>query len=475
MGTTPRDVKRGGTGTWSPKALHAGVPLYLALADRIAEDVAAGHLPPGSRLPTHRDLAARLGIDLTTVTRGYAEARRRGLLTGKVGRGTFVSAVAGPSGPAELRGVRGILDLSLNVPPSLDPDLPGLALARTLAGVAKGVHVGALLAYQDSAGMQVHRAAGASWVARRVPGAPAERVVLTNGAQHAILALLVTLTAPTDVVVTERVTYPGFRSAAEHLGLRVRGLDMDDEGITVASFRSACRSGARMLYTAPTLQNPTTITMTAERRAALAKVARHHGVRIIEDDVYGVLADDAPAPLSVHAPELTYFVASLTKAVAGGLRVGYVMCPTTADTERLAAGVRATTWMAPPLMAHIASEWVRSRVARDILEANRAEAARRQAVAARVLGGWAWRADRFGYHGWLELPEAWTSADFVAQARRAGVAVTPADAFVAEGSWSRAAVRLSVTGPRDAGALEPALGTLARLLELGPRAAARDM
>jgi DNA-binding transcriptional MocR family regulator len=458
---------------WSPGSLRADAPVYLALADRIAEDMAGGRLPPGARLPPQRDLAAALGVDLTTVTRGYNEARRRGLVTGRVGRGTFVRAAADGAGPA--RGSRGVADLSLNVPPVLDPDRPGQALARTLAQVARGVHLGDLLAYQDNAGMAMHRAAGAGWLRRRVPGAEAERVVLTCGAQHAIAVLLATLARPGDLVLTERLTYPGFLGAAEHVGLRVRGLELDEAGITVESFRRACRSGPKLLYTTPTIQNPTAITMPAERRAALAKVARTHGVAIIEDDVYGVLAAKAPPPVSGYAPELSYFVASLTKAIAGGMRVGYVLCPTAAAAERVAAGVRVTTWMAPPLMAHLASEWVRSGVARDLLRANRGEAARRQAVAARLLRGQAWRADRFGYHGWLELPAGWTSADFVAQARKRGVAVTPGDAFAIEPDPGRAAVRLCITGPPDEESLAQALRTVANLLELGPSAAARDM
>ena len=113
-------------------------------------------------------------------------------------------------------------------------------------------------------------------------------------------------------------------------------------------------------------------------------------------------------PLATHAPELSYFVSSLTKAVAGGLRIGYVVCPAPSDAEHVAAGVRVTSWMAPPLMAQIASRWVRSRTARDILRANRAEASRRQAIAARRLAPYEWHAARHSYHGWLVLPASFT-------------------------------------------------------------------
>jgi DNA-binding transcriptional MocR family regulator len=126
-------------------------------------------------------------------------------------------------------------------------------------------------------------------------------------------------------------------------------------------------------------------------------------------------------------------------------------------------------------MAHIASRWVRSRTARDILRANRAEAKRRQALATRLLGDFNWHATRFSYHGWLELPEGWTTAEFVAQARRARVSVTPGDAFATAGRCEPPAVRLSLTATRDRDVLEDALGRIARLLELGPRASAAVM
>src|SRR5687768_747008 len=110
--------------TWSPRTLRDDAPVYLALADRIAEDVAAGRLPPGSRLPTRRELAAQLDVDLTTVTRGYAEARRRGLLLGRVGRGTFVRGNVPVPGARPFGDPDAVTDLSQNLPPRLEPDLP---------------------------------------------------------------------------------------------------------------------------------------------------------------------------------------------------------------------------------------------------------------------------------------------------------------------------------------------------------------
>src|ERR671921_479440 len=102
---------------WAPRALAADRPIYAALADAIADDVAGGRLRPGTRLPAQRALAARLGVDFTTVSRGYAEAARRGLVSGQVGRGTFVRAPAREAGIAPRLAPGGVIDLTLNLPP----------------------------------------------------------------------------------------------------------------------------------------------------------------------------------------------------------------------------------------------------------------------------------------------------------------------------------------------------------------------
>src|SRR5215208_4622386 len=105
---------------WRP-ALRKGVPRYLASTEALADDVAGARLAAGAQLPTHRDLADRLGVTVGTVSRAYAEASRRGLITGEVGRGTFVRGRAGGepgvSRPAEGDGT---VDMSVNHPPPID-------------------------------------------------------------------------------------------------------------------------------------------------------------------------------------------------------------------------------------------------------------------------------------------------------------------------------------------------------------------
>jgi DNA-binding transcriptional MocR family regulator len=458
---------------WTPKPLPRDLPRYLALADRIAEDVASGRLPPGTRLPPQRDLADRLGIDFTTVSRGYAEARRRGLIVGHVGRGTFVRPrrEGEPAAADRMADRDETVDMSLNLPPGVAVEEAGRALADTLGALRAGGGLSALLDYQPHAGRPADRAAGAEWVARRLGVAVApERIIVCAGAQHALTVCLLSLANPGDTVATEALTYPGFRALADQLHLRVEGLEIDEHGIRPRALRELCRRrNVRALYCTPTLHNPTTAVMPLERRLKLARVAREVGVAILEDDVYGPLAADAPPPLSSLLPSQSYFIASLSKAVASGLRIAYLLAPDVRSADRLAAAVRATTWMAAPLTAEIASRWIMDGTAERVREAVRTEVRSRQRLARSILAGQRIRTHPEGFHLWLELPAGWSSAELVMQARRAGVTITPADAFAVGTTPPPAAVRLSLGAARTMQALERALRAVAGLLEGAPR------
>jgi DNA-binding transcriptional MocR family regulator len=447
---------------WLPTSLPAGGARYLALADVVERDVRSGRLAPGDRLPPQRLVAERLGLDLTTVTRAYAEARSRGLISGQVGRGTFVLA----SAAERASGDAGLVDLSLNVPPLAVTALAGDAMARTLAGIGAG-EMAELAQYGPTGGRAQHRQAGAAWIARRGIDAAAERVVVCGGSQHALTVLLLTLLEPGAEVMAEALTYPGFRGLAEVLRLRVRGLEMDGQGITPAAFRAGCQAGARVLYTVPTFQNPTGAVMGAERRAELVAIAREFGVAIVEDDVYGVMSTGAEPQLCALAPELGWFVSGLSKSVAPGLRIAYLLAPDARGAERMAAAVGHTTWMAPPLMAEVAARWVGDGTAARLLNAARAEAVARQRVGARLLDGLSFTAAAESYHVWLQVPAPWTPASLVERAARDGIVIPGPERFAVTREVP-AAVRLSLSGARDVRELERTLARVAALLREAP-------
>ena len=450
---------------WLPDVTEMPGPRYLAIAQAIADDTASGRLKPGARLPTHRELAERLGVTVGTVTRAYAEAARRGLVSGEVGRGTFarrpVESMVAP-GDAESP----IVDLSVNHPPATAED--ARQLRSTLEALALRADLARFLAYQPNAGAPSHRAAGAQWIARAGIEARPEQVLVCAGSQHALMTIFTTLVGPGDTVLCESVTYPGMRTLAALLRIHLQGLPLDEHGLRPDALEAACRKGApRALYCVPTLQNPTATIMPEARRKEIAGIARGHGIPIVEDDVHGFLPESRPRPLSAFAPESSFYVNSTSKSLAPGLRIGYLLSPA-AHVSRLASAVGSTVWMVAPLMAEIVSTWIREGRAEAVLAEKRSEAAARQSLALRILGGARVDSDRSGYHFWLGLPEPWRSETFVAEARRRGVAVTPAEAFAVDREAVPAAVRVCLGPARSHADLERGLSALADMLAASP-------
>ena len=445
---------------WLPDVGTRPGPRYRAIADALRDDVASGRLVAGTRLPTHRWLADRLGVTVGTVTRAYLEAARRGLLTGEVGRGTFVRgpAVAPPAADA------GGVDLAHNHPPLPSHGPLADVLQRALAGLASRADVSSLLAYPVDGGLPGHREAGAAWIARSGMAAAAEDVLVCGGSQHALTTLLATVLQPGDLLLAEAVTYPGLKALANLLHVRMEGVALDGDGLRPDAFDDACRRlSPRAVYVVPTIHNPTGVVMSEERRRAIAAVARAHGVLIVEDDIHALLPKDRPRPIAAHAPEATYYLTSVSKTLAPGLRVGYILAPR-GESARLAAGLRATTWGAAPLTAEIVSAWIHDGTADALLESRRAEAAARQAIAREALGGATYDAHPVGYHLWLHLPDPWRSESFAAQVARRGVAVTPAEAFVVGRGAAPHAVRVCLGAARTREALARGLRVVAETL-----------
>ncbi len=447
---------------WVPNTEGRSGPLYLMIADALAEDARSGRLRPGSRLPTHRELADKLDVTVGTVTRGYAEAARRGLLSGEVGRGTFLRGPLPELAPSSAPAPAGLVDLGLNLPPPLDETKGGL-LSRTLEALARE-DLSALLDYSPEGAATEHREAGATWMKLAGLDADPGRILVSSGSQHALTAVFAAFLHPGDMVLTEALTYPGVKGVAGVLNLRLHGVAMDRHGLDPDAFAAACRSHApRALYVIPTIHNPTTVTLGEARRREIVRVARAHGVTIVEDDVHRLLAEEAPAPLAALAPESVCYLLGTSKTLAPGLRVGFVHAPESL-APRIAAGIRATTWMAAPLMVEIAARWLRDGTGLRLLKKRREEARARQRLASEALSGFHLDAHPTAHHAWLHLPEPWRAESFAAVAPRHGVAVTPSQVFQVGRAAAPHAVRLGLGAPRTREDLGRGLTRLAAAL-----------
>jgi DNA-binding transcriptional MocR family regulator len=451
-----------------PQIENESGPKYLAIAEALLADVQSGRLKPGYRLPPQRQLAKALGVDLTTVTRAFNEARKNGLIEANTGRGSYVRGKSPERNNVAPAGSP-IIDLSMNMPPQPPAAKLRERIQEGIAGVLSSPHGLMHLHYQESVGVGPDRAAAASWLGARLGSVSVDRIAVTGGAQTALYAVVRVLARPGHAICAPDLTYPGLRAIAEQLKVRLIPATMDGEGIDPAALEEACRrESPKAVYCVPTIHNPTTATMTAKRREAIAEVARRHGIAIIEDDAYGALPRQAPAPIAAIAPDLTWHIATLSKCVTPALRTAYVVTPGMAETLRLAAEIRAMSLMMPPLMAALASRWINDGTLDAITAAIRQESAVRQAIASRALQGLEFQAHPEGHHLWLTLPERWRRSDLNLYARQSGLAVVSSEAF-AVGAAPHA-IRVSLGAALNQAVLERGLGVLATVLSHGPSA-----
>lgn len=442
-----------------------GTAKYLTIADSIARSIETGRIKPGSRLPTHRDLASQEKVTTGTVSRAYQELYRRGLVIGEVGRGTFVRSM--PAQPVRFgpqnEVVKEAIDLSLNLP---IPGAHATELTRVITDLAKRGRINGLLSYAPHLGTQRHRAMGAEWMGRSGLKVSPDEVVVTNGAQHAIFVVLSSVARPGDVVLTEALTYPGIKAIASILRLRLEGVVIDHAGLRPDALVEACeKHRPKALYCMPTVQNPTASVMSDHRRRQIAEIARMNGMAIIEDDTYGFFATDAPPPITARLERLGFYITTLSKSVAPGVRIGYLRAPRS-SIPGLTNAMMASTWMASPIAAEIAAAWIEDGAADAAVQWRRREARARCALAAKILGRNAARAiSSSAFHFWMPLPAPWRADEFVHEARRLGVILCPPELFVVGRASAPHAIRVCLGATRDRDTLKRALSLIASLLK----------
>ena len=445
---------------------------YLGIADALEADVRSGQVRPGARLPPHRAIAEALGVDLTTVTRAFNEARRRGLVDAQAGRGSFVREELEEKRPPSRRGDTTRIDLSINSPPQPSTNLQ-MAIPKGIADLLSSPRGTLHFHYQDSTGSAPDRIAAAAWLGRRIEAVSPGRILVAAGAQAALHAICESQLRPGDTVAAGSTSYPGFKAVATLKGLVLAPLAMDEGGIIPEAFEEACRGKApKALYVIPSIDNPTTATLSEDRRRRLIATARQHNVFIIEDDPYAPLRPQTMPALAGSGGDITWHIATLSKCATPALRVAYIVAPGNREALRLAGTLRATTLMAPPLMAALASRWIEDGVLDEIATSIRDENAVRQKLAAAILGGANFAADPHGHHLWLCMPPHWRAADFAEHADRAGVAIVAGSIF-SVAALPIEAVRVSLGAVPDRAALEDALTLLANLMSQSPSLATR--
>ncbi|MEO2289729.1 PLP-dependent aminotransferase family protein [Klebsiella pneumoniae] len=387
---------------------------YKAVVDRYAQAIRSGQLPAGSRLPTHRTLAAGERISLATATRVYRELEEMGLVSGETGRGTFVRDLSLPPGHGVDQQVvaADVVDLNFNYPSLPDQ---GDALREALRQLAMAGDIDSHLRYQPHAGRLAERDIIARHLTCQHFAPDAENVLIVNGAQHGLAVTVMGLLRPGDVVAVDALTYSGFKVLAALYHLELAAIPCRPEGPDLRALHTLCQQRrVRAVYTMPTLHNPLGWVLNTGQRQALADLARQHDLLIIEDAAYARLVSRPPPPVVSYAPERTVYVTGFSKNIATGLRVGVVISPPRYRPE-IERTIRATTWNTPTLISSLICAWIEDGTVARFETQKRQDARQRQQVAREVLCGLPVVSHPDSYFVWLPLDEE-SRADRLANA-----------------------------------------------------------
>jgi len=447
---------------WDLKVINTDEPFYLSIANALERDIKCGILKSGDKIPTHRELAKTIGVNVTTVTRAYQEAEKRGLITATVGKGTFITSDLGRN-PALINmdiGSKHLIEMGLALPLySVEPDIQML-----LNKVAADGNLRDFMKYTPPQGLYQHRQTAAGWIKQLGVDTDADHVIITAGTQHAFDCVLSSVFEAGDRIAVDCITYPGFKTAARRLGIRLEAVAMDREGMTPESLEAICSHGdIKGVYTVGRLQNPTNATMSRQRREEIARIIQQHSLILIEDDLYGFLAPLGTAPLSALLPDRSIYMAGTSKAFYAGLRISFLVSPER-FYSRISRAVVDTVMMAPPLNAEIVCKCISSGLAREIIEAKRKEIKRRADLMLNRLADYSLVYEPDNLFAWLELPEDWSSSSLEAAAVRSGINVISSEKFTVGGIAPPPNIRISLSGTDNISEYKCGLEILRKLL-----------
>ena len=411
---------------WAPQLKKDKQPLYLQLVDVMANDIANGKLAIGEKLPPQRQLAWHLEINLSTVTKAFQQAAKQHLISGEVGRGTYVLAQSAEAGLYLLKQDKQsmLIDLSTHIPVNKEDDNDLVNTIKSI--IASDSNLSEFMTYHSQQSLMRIQIMAAKWLSQLGYMAMPQNCIVTTTAQNALLVTLLACCGKDDVVLVNELTFPGMKTVAKQLGLKLYGIAIDEQGIIPAALDLAIRStNAKVLVSDAIMQNPTGSVMGAERRKAFIDVISKHQILFIEEYVIGATSNIAP--VSAVIKEQSLLITSFAKAVCPGVRFA-VITGEHPLIKQLIDEPHATSWHLSPLMAEIACLWIENDTAQQRKLWQWQEISKRFHLFKKVFSAKKYAGNlQTCAHIWLPIKGDIESA--VSQLKNLGVIVVPASIF----------------------------------------------
>lgn len=451
---------------WIPDLTKRDDRAYVALADAIADDIKKGRLKAGERLPPQRLLAYTLALNPGTVNKAYLLATKRGLISGEIGRGSFVRGSAGasvnwPNADPHDRAI----DFCDNYPCPIRNTSP---IKKQLAALSNAPYLDHLLQYQQNSIWPQHQSIAEAWLLRFGIKADNTNSLIASGALHAGFISILTLCRAGDTILTEEFTSQAVKETAHRLKLRLKGIKMDRNGIMPEHLESLLqKEKIAAVFLVPTLHNPTATVLPIGRRRKIAALLGKYNTPLIEDDIFAPLMDEPLPPISSFIPELSFYIAGLSKALAPALRIAFLKMPPNYFHDCL-ANLRITSWLASPLLVEIAGNLIIQGDDKILIREQRQEIKKRQVLAKKLLSGYEISTHPNALHVWLTLPEPWRAVEFKEALLEKEILVQSSDAFAVERSNTAHAVRICIGTPPSFTKVKEGIGIIRSILDRRP-------
>jgi len=447
--------------SWKPKRPQTNQPLYLAIAEQLEQDIDSAILLPGTKLPPQRELADYLDVNVSTISRSFKICEKKGLLSGAVGIGTFVAYDASANSfiTPEYDAPR-LIEMGYVFPEATSYEEVTMQVKKMIVES----DFGKLFQYGRRDGALWRKEAAVKLIQKAGYETTADHLLTASGGQNAIVAIMAGLFQHGDRIGTDPVIYPGVKTAAKMLGIQLVPIRQEHNEMSESGLLYACNNeNIKGIYIMPDCQNPTTHMMSQEGRKMIANIARQQNLIVIEDGINSLLNEQSQKAVASYAPERTVYIASLSKAIAPGLRIAFVVTPQKYKAN-LSNSLYNINLSVSPFLEELAFRMIASKDTEKLIEIHRRLTMQRNQLVNEYLFKYSLLGSNECIFRWLLLPNGFTGEQFERLAYQEGVQVYAAERFAVGNAKPPSAVRLAISAPNSKEELETGLKILKRLL-----------
>lgn len=441
---------------WKPNK-NSKTPIYIQIENFIKDRIANGHWTVGSKLPTQRELSKIFDVNRSTIVQALDELKSEGLIEGKSSGGTVIinntwSLLASTPPPnwenyieggihhPNLATIQTINKLEFDEKiirlgtGELSPELyPKDMMKIVLNNTAEKVHS---LGYEEPKGSLHLRKEISKYVEKFGIKAPPSSILIVSGSLQALQLISMSVIHPGSTVLVEKPSYLKSLHIFQSSGMRLKGISMDSKGVKINEINNSINKSTAMLYTIPTLHNPTGVTMPEDRRRELLAVCEKNKLPIIEDDAYRELWLDEEPPMPLKSKDkngIVLYLGTVSKSLAAGMRIGWVIGPEPV-IERLGDIKMQTDYGASSISQWVLTEWLSSGLYEKYIKELKEELRIRRKIALEILSEnyydiATWNTPSGGFYIWLKIKKQISMEKLFSLACSQGILLNPGNIY----------------------------------------------